>query len=416
MVGNRPSTWAATPLMSAYHLGQRLVATAQWQDGQCCWIGKVVADETALSVTDRPCGADLYAGTAGIGLFLLSLAKATGDRQIIDVGQGAFRHALAHADGQGFYEGMAGVAWAALRVSDSATAPEIEEMARQLAWQAAELAMGSLCLARDIRSLDLMSGIAGTLFALLGVARITGEKDLLDPCVLLGEELIYSAAGTDLGLDWDRQGLGLAHGISGIALSLLELFSFTEDRRYLHAAAEARHYENSLIFGGRPGLVASRSHLDLVTRNSWCYGNHGISAARLLHYQLTGDHGIWAEICRMNDRIQEDAHTILSHPVRALTHNLSLCHGLGGAIDSLLLAFQATGQVSYSDTAKRLGQCCGQMTVSRGSWICGLPEGEECPGLMLGLAGIGSLFLRLHNPSLMQPLVALGSSLRIEAV
>jgi lantibiotic modifying enzyme len=223
MVGNRPSTWAATPLMSAYHLGQRLVATAQWQDGQCCWIGKVVADETALSVKDRPCGADLYAGTAGIGLFLLSLAKATGERQIMDVGQGAFRHALAHADGQGFYEGMAGVAWAALRVSDSATAPEIEEMARQLAWQAAELAIGSLCLARDIHSLDLMSGIAGTLFALLGVARITGEKDLLDPCVLLGEELIYSAARTDLGMGWNRQGLGLAHGISGIALSLLEL-------------------------------------------------------------------------------------------------------------------------------------------------------------------------------------------------
>jgi lantibiotic modifying enzyme len=402
--------------MSSYHLGQRLVATAQWEGDQCCWIGKVVAGETAMSGTDQPCGAELYAGTAGIGLFLLSLGKATGDRQITDVGRGAFLHALAHADGQGFYEGIAGVSWAALQVRDPATTPEIEEMARQLARVAAERALGSFSLTRDINSRDLISGVTGTLFGLLGVANITGDQDLLDRCVILGQELMHSVTTIDSGLEWSRQGFGVAHGISGLIMILLELFSLTEDQRYLHAATEARHYENSLIFGGRSGLVVSRSHLDLVTRNSWCYGNHGISAARLLHYQLTGDPEIWNEICKIHNEIQEDAYAILCQPVRALTHNLSLCHGLGGAIDSLLLAFQATGQVSYSDTVQILSDYCGDMTLRRGSWICGLPEGKECPGLMLGLAGIGAFMLRLHNPSLMQPLVALGSSLRLETV
>lgn len=411
MVSQSLSSWTEPPLLTSQRLGVHLAATAHWQGQQCTWMGKVVAGQSTVAVRDQPCGADLYEGTAGIGLFLLTLAKATGDQQIMDVGHGAFRHALAHADADGFYEGMAGVAWAALRVCDASSAPEIASMARELAWRAADRALSYRRKARTIDALDLMSGQAGTLLALLAVARITGEASMLDACVLLGDELLAAASRTRLSLSWHRQPVGLAHGLSGIALSFLELFAVSQDQRYLRAAAEARCYENSLMHRDRAGLLTSRSDLDIVNRNSWCYGHHGIVPVRMRMYQLTAHPGIWAEICEINVRIQQDVSAVLRQPLQPLMHNSSLCHGLGGAIDALLLAFQATGQVSYSDAALHLAQRCRHIGVSQGSWMCGLPSGQECPGLMLGLAGIGAVFLRLHNPSLMQPLLALGSSL-----
>jgi hypothetical protein len=40
------------------------------------------------------------------------------------------------------------------------------------------------------------------------------------------------------------------------------------------------------------------------------------------------------------------------------------------------------------------------------SWHCGCgPLGGETQGLLLGLAGIGLFYLRLHNPSVLTPLM-----------
>jgi lantibiotic modifying enzyme len=38
-------------------------------------------------------------------------------------------------------------------------------------------------------------------------------------------------------------------------------------------------------------------------------------------------------------------------------------------------------------------------------WPCGVLEGGETPGLMLGLAGIGYFYLRLHDPEGVPPVV-----------
>ncbi|MDR3531448.1 MAG: lanthionine synthetase LanC family protein, partial [Rhodopila sp.] len=52
---------------------------------------------------------------------------------------------------------------------------------------------------------------------------------------------------------------------------------------------------------------------------------------------------------------------------------------------------------------RRRAYLVGDLGIARhgssSAWPCGVPGGGETPGLLLGLAGIGYFYLRLHSPS-----------------
>jgi lantibiotic biosynthesis protein len=81
--------------------------------------------------------------------------------------------------------------------------------------------------------------------------------------------------------------------------------------------------------------------------------------------------------------------------------DFSLCHGLAGLADVL----SVVGPVldSSEEETRSLVQRVAERGVQWSSdagmiWPCGTGAGET-PGLMLGLAGIGSFYLRVANPS-----------------
>src|SRR5204863_3916825 len=81
--------------------------------------------------------------------------------------------------------------------------------------------------------------------------------------------------------------------------------------------------------------------------------------------------------------------------------NYSLCHGLAGNAEVLLYGSRTltTGAEDALSLALRVAHAGQVDSVSRGgTWSCGAGGGET-PGLMLGLAGIGLFYLRLHDPS-----------------
>jgi lantibiotic modifying enzyme len=92
--------------------------------------------------------------------------------------------------------------------------------------------------------------------------------------------------------------------------------------------------------------------------------------------------------------------------VRRGTANFSLCHGLAGNADVLLSGAEALP--SLAPRARRLAEAVGVAGIERYArdhdWPCGAGGGET-PGLMLGLAGIGHFFLRLHSPDIPSVLV-----------
>jgi lantibiotic modifying enzyme len=130
---------------------------------------------------------------------------------------------------------------------------------------------------------------------------------------------------------------------------------------------------------------------------TWCHGAPGIGLSRLRAWALTGD-----EARRL------EAETALSTTARALDASLetgagfgfSLCHGDAGNAELPLLAARMLGDVAQRERAERVGR----MGIERylradAPWPCGVPAGGETPNLMLGLAGIGWFYLRLHDPA-----------------
>jgi lantibiotic modifying enzyme len=77
-----------------------------------------------------------------------------------------------------------------------------------------------------------------------------------------------------------------------------------------------------------------------------------------------------------------------------------LCHGIAGNADILL---QLTPRHA-SDPVTRLVIDAAERGMrdhhDAGDWPCGIRDGGQSPGLLLGLAGIGHFYLRLHDPAL----------------
>jgi lantibiotic modifying enzyme len=80
-----------------------------------------------------------------------------------------------------------------------------------------------------------------------------------------------------------------------------------------------------------------------------------------------------------------------------------------GQVDVLLegLPHLSTDDALIRQLIERVLQNGARHAKRRGRWPCGDPTGWESPGLMLGLAGIGYVYLRLATgrtvPSLLLP-------------
>ena len=108
----------AAYLNFAVGVGHSLAAEALWDGERCTWVGAQV-DQRGVTCYGT-LSADLYSGTAGIGLFLAALWKVVRSEQIRRVAVGAIRQVLAGVDSLvkenpfGLYTGAVGVCWAAV--------------------------------------------------------------------------------------------------------------------------------------------------------------------------------------------------------------------------------------------------------------------------------------------------------------
>ena len=207
---------------------------------------------------------------------------------------------------------------------------------------------------------------------------------------------------------------GLAHGASSGALALLELWSVCDRPRYRAAAFDAFRYERqwfSRRHGGWPDLrdvgaedVGREGALAYPTY--WCYGAGGVGLARLRAWQLTGDRTALAEANAALFACKERArHMLAAAPSDAADFelNASLCHGLGSVLEPLLYAVRLDHDPESLALARKLGAALEARARGQGEWACGVVGGGETPGLMLGLSGIGALFLGLHDPRRFHP-------------
>ena len=294
-----------SPLDAAARIGRDLCDSAHWdrEGRRCNWMGRSAAEadrpDGPITPTSAALGFDLYAGSAGVALFLAELFGQSGDPIVRRTALGALGRSVDRlVEGPGtasplsFFDGPLGVAYAAHRVAALTGDGAAHEGADAQLSRAIESFTAP-------RPMDVIGGNAGAIPALLALGRGRAPTRCLDTAVALGEELLRTATGHGSRWTWDPETAsgpgheetfpaGMAHGAAGIGLALLDLHAETGRADFRAAGVGALAHSDSLfdpVLGDWPGPdqgeTAGRSMSPRPRPPAWCRGAPGIALARL---------------------------------------------------------------------------------------------------------------------------------------
>jgi lantibiotic biosynthesis protein len=384
---------------SADRAADVLVETAIEVGERSTWLG--VAPDSIRecgNVFYRTGDVTLYDGTAGIAMAAWSVAAALKRDDLAKTALGAARHAVAargELGGIGLFDGLAGIGLAALEVGDNGGDERLRSDGLEILGQVGEAPPSDI---------DLISGSAGIVLALLCAARLTGSGRWQAIAVKHGEHLLAAAKRHPWGWSWPlpsfegRELCGLAHGAAGVAWALGSLAAATGDARFLEAVDGARRYERSWfqrVENSWPDLRAGASApgVPLVCPALWCHGATGIGLSRLALFSLTGHPSLAAEAASaLQSATNAASQALRDYPREGLT----LCHGIGGTLLLLMTAHHALEETDHLDAARRLAhRALDRLGEDPWTWPSGVPNGSFSPGLMTGLAGTMYALLRV---------------------
>jgi lantibiotic modifying enzyme len=391
----------------AHGIASYVSRTAIWHEERCTWIGAMPQAGAGgrPTLTYQAFDADLYGGTAGVGLFLAEMAAVQEDDSLRTTALGALRHAHRRVQridgsvGDGLYSGAIGVACALARagqvLNESRLLEEADEIGQS---QLPERVQGERI------ECDLMSGVAGRLIGLLALARQIGDSRYVASALLSADRLLSQAQQRGNGLCWPSLTianspalLGLSHGASGIAVALLEAARVSGRDTYLRAAQGAFEYERG-HYDARarnwPDLREESPGMPRSFATYWCHGAPGIALARIRALELGYEEEMRAEARTALGTTASFVRTALD----GAQGNFSLCHGLAGNAEVLLAG---SGLVAEPDAALPYEVADAGRRVygtDFARWPCGTLEGSTA-GLFLGLAGVGHFYLRLARPT-----------------
>jgi len=397
-------------LETADYLGAKLCRDAVWSGNRCNWLGDSMEPiDGSWIVVHRAFGPEFYNGTSGIAYFLSHLFQATNERIFSLTADAAMRQALSRTEDiserarGAFYTGLVGVAFAAIKVGEILdNSSFVDKGIKILKEQASDdPAVGGL---------DIISGSAGTIPALLNINKKYPNDFLVQQAIKHGEHLIATARKANIGWSWNALNnppgqhdlCGFSHGSAGIAWALLELYKHTNEQKFRAAAEQGFYYERHWfsaeqenwpdlrVFGPQQTTQRPSNFM-----SAWCHGAPGIGLSRIRAFQLTGDQPYRAEA----EAALRTTIKILPPSPYAGQNNYSLCHGNGGNADLLIYASTVFDNKEYKQAAEQVGlQGYELYRKTNFPWPCGVNGGGEAPNLMLGLAGIGYFYLRLVDP------------------
>lgn len=404
---NSPANSNPAPLLeTAWQIGVRLCRDTLWSGDRCNWLGDSMEfASNTWSVAHRSFGPDLYSGTSGIALFLGQLYRLTGERLFRRTAEGALRQAWSRRQNIpppnriSLYSGWVGIAWARSQLASVLDRPELGDEAKELIGQSSDLEL-------QPHLLDVISGSAGAIPALLELHRLQPRDELLDLVRRHADHLVNTAQRNEHGCSWPSPGIpakanltGFSHGAAGIAWALLEAHRVLAIKSYRDTAIGALRYERQWFD------AEQQNWLDLRTAESpnagpdsgpvcalaWCHGAPGIALSRLRAYELLRDEDYRHEA----EAALNSTGKTLANAATAGYGNFSLCHGHCGNAEAFLYASEVL-RPEYRETALHTARHAIELhSRTEQPWSCGVPNGGETPGLMLGLAGIGYFLLRL---------------------
>ncbi|MFI0849632.1 lanthionine synthetase LanC family protein [Mesorhizobium sp. IMUNJ 23232] len=394
---------------AAIEIGNHLVAGATAETFGVTWTGDdlIGTDENSTSVVHGPVGPDLYGGAAGIAWFLGHLARATASQVYADVARDALVFSLSAARRElcptnlSLYSGATGIALAAAEVANALDDVDLRCEAFALARDIADAIIAGAIIEMD----DLLGGLAGVGIGLLALHRMSGDSRHLDATRLACEQLVARRSRSWWGDSWpDHEGqpglCGLGHGASGIGLVLAEAAWLTGDASLLDAAHAAFTYERGHFARERSAWPDLRKPESPGWTTAWCHGALGIGAVRLRLHEATGEDWALAEASAALLAGRALAVNAGRDAAQGIAHDATLCHGLGGVTELILLASEILNLPEHQQAARRLADLCLKIrALNGGKWTTGLAGCTDVPGLFIGIAGIGVTMLRVDNPA-----------------
>lgn len=254
------------------------------------------------------------------------------------------------------------------------------------------------------RVLDVVSGAAGTILALLALDRaLSGSSTAaLDAANACADHLLSQRVDRPDGTTaWITNPVyppltGFAHGSTGIACALLELHARTGRRELLDTALRAWAFERS-TFSEEHGDWIDQTCPTLLFANQWCFGAPGIVLGRLLTLDLLHGEEVWREI--------RTGLGITSRP--ALADMEHICCGDMGRVDVLVHASERLGDPDLFATACALARRVLMKAERKGRFDGLVRSPHRDPTLFSGEAGIGYTLLRLARPGELPCLLAM---------
>jgi lantibiotic modifying enzyme len=390
----------------------------------------------------------VYHGSAGIGLFELELAMATGEEQYARNAEDAANLVAESVGVQidapvAFATGWPGFAFALNEFSRSLGTAHQKSMWRSAASLAVEkLEAQSTSIgggigwiepmpfsditgfSGDREIYDLSVGAAGAIVTLLHLDSDVSEN-ALPLAKAAAERLLEVAVKTEDGWRWDLMNdlpfpflaPNFAHGGAGVGYVMAHVFDCTKEERFLDAAIQAARYTMSRASDVGDGCLVCHTeqqkppHFYLGA----CHGPAGTGRLLLTLERLTGD-GQWREQLQ---GLYRGLVAIGAPATRSWGwwENHSQCCGDAGLGDFALLAWEATNEQHWLDLAHACGEVLADTSTlgpvgeqgSLGRWWVqaehrARPEFLQVQtGYMQGAAGIGSFFVHLATAQSSNP-------------
>jgi lantibiotic modifying enzyme len=373
----------------AIQIGERLSSLAIRNDGSANWRG-IRAGEAGTPPTIGTLDSDFYDGAAGIGLFLLALARKTGRADFHEIGRHAFVPLRRRLDAGGAFdqperilggaEGLTSCLYPLVVSAALADCPALLSCAEQLAAQLTP------ALIETDRQFDIIAGTAGTILGLLALHE-AGRPIGLEKALACGQHLLAHARSPK-GAPQSVQLTGISRGAAGIALAFARLGHASGQAEFLDAASSWVAYEDALFdkahgnWPDRRSALNAQSEADFAVCG-WCHGATGIGFARLGMGRLTG-----LDVTRAVRRT-------ITEP---LADADSICCGNFGRISLLLEAgirLERPELIAQARTraAQRLADRAYEFPRVHGDHAQNL-------GFFQGVSGIGYELLRLLDPQL----------------
>ncbi|TYB56161.1 lantibiotic modifying-like protein [Nonomuraea sp. PA05] len=363
----------------------------------------------ASAVTAEPWS--LYSGGAGVVLFFLELAAATGHEAYLEDARAGARRLAAtwrEQDDLSLYHGLTGVMVALMEAGWTLGEPEFEAEAAAIAdliVQRGRSGGDGVTWSRD----PAQRGEGGIILGLLRAATHLGVPAYEEAAVEAGRRIARLPVpghrfGDCADLPVDAVTPGFLAGTAGTAFLLARLYGVTGDNQFLNAARSGAAFvrEVSVVTGACAVVPHHVPHARSLHYLGFCSGSAGVARMFYELHRVTGDSGDLEWVERLARGIVRSG--VPRRRTEGYWNVACQCCGAAGVIELFVGLWAVTGDPAHLEYARTLAaDLIGRATDPNGQgyrWYQAyrrLRPGEVTAdtGYMVGAAGIGAALLHL---------------------